>query len=588
MKKSANAVDDEIENLRQCSSLCRGGDNLRLWHGGATCGYTAMQQPIPLEFTILNMKKFIYPLAFSLLAMAAIVSLRPQSQASDFPAEPPLENAVVVADSTTLKFEVTVANGLLDKAQSGRLFVVVSRRAGNEPRLSIGQTGMDQPPVFARDVSDFAPGKVAVIDNAAVAFPIDNLANLPAGDYTVQAVFDTNNDLKSVNAPGNLYSAAQKATLDPKQGGTVKIELTQKVPAAQLPPDTESLKFINLKSELLSQFHKRPIYLRAAVILPKDYAKDSSRRYPLRVHIGGYGSRFTGAQFRMRDGSEFQRAWMDAAAPKMLFLQLDGDGPYGDCYQVNSDNNGPYGDALTQELIPYVEKQFRGIGEPYARVLDGGSTGGWVSLALQIFYPDFFNGTWSYCPDGVDFRGFQLINIYSDKNAYVNQHGFERPSARELTGDVRFTIRHECQMENVLGAGDSWALSGQQWGAWNATYGPRGADGKPKPLWNPKTGEIDRTVVEHWKRYDLRMVLEQNYQKLALKLRGKIHIWMGEADNYFLNNAVHMLDEFLAKQQPSLEAKIFYGAGKGHCWLGLTERQMIEEMAAAVENGKPK
>jgi hypothetical protein len=156
----------------------------------------------------------------------------------------------------------------------------------------------------------------------------------------------------------------------------------------------------------------------------------------------------------------------------MVLVHLDGDGPYGDCYQVNSDNNGPYGDAVTQELIPYVEQKFRCIGEPWARVLDGGSTGGWVSLALQVFYPDFFNGTWSGFPDGVDFRAFQLINIYEDQNAYVNRSGFERPSARELSGDVRFTIRHECQMENVMGLGDSFAMSGEQWGAWNATYGP--------------------------------------------------------------------------------------------------------------------
>src|SRR5262249_38211982 len=148
-------------------------------------------------------------------------------------------------------------------------------------------------------------------------------------------------------------------------------------------------------------------------------------------------------------------------------------------------------DAITEELIPYVEKKFRAIGAPYARMLNGGSTGGWVSLALQIFYPDFFNGTWSNCPDGVDFQAFQLIDIYRDKNAYVNANGFERPSARDLNGDVRFTIRHECQMENVLGSGNSWTMSGEQWGAWNAAYGPRGPDGLPVPLWNPITGQIN-------------------------------------------------------------------------------------------------
>jgi len=455
-------------------------------------------------------------------------------------------------------------------------------RQSPEPRLTAGETGIDAPPIFARDVKDFASGGVGIIDASAAAFPLESLSKLPAGEYFAQALFDTNTDLKSVNAPGNIYSAPQKLRLDPQTSGTVKLELTAKIPDEQLPQDSEYVKYVKLQSDLLTKFHKRPIYLRAGVILPRDFERDQTRRYPVRVHIGGYGSRFTQAGAMMSRG-EFREAWMADDSPRMILLHLDGDGPYGDCYQVNSENNGPYGDAITQELIPYIEKRFRAIGEPYARVVDGGSTGGWVSLALQVFYPDFFNGVWSYCPDGVDFRQFQLVNIYSDDNAYINQHGFERPSARDHNGDVRFTVRHECQMENVLGAGDSWTMSGQQWGAWNAAYGPRGADGRPRPLWNPKTGEIDRTVIEHWKRYDLRLVLEQNWNNLAPKLRGKIRIWIGEADNYFLNNAVHLLDQFLSRADPPYAGKISYGAGKGHCWLGLSERQMMDEMAAAME-----
>lgn len=523
------------------------------------------------------------------LAAASNAAIHAQ-KVSALPASAEAPEALLLAGQNgdgALRFEVTVAKGLLEKPQNGRLFVTVSGNRQPEPRNLIGNTGRAVPPVFARDLNNFSSASAGIIDNRAAAFPIQSLAELAAGEYYIQALFDSNIDLKSVNAPGNLYSEVVKANLDPKQGGVIKIELTQKIPPEQLPQESESIKYVKLQSELLSKFHGRPIYLRAGIILPKDFDKEGSRKYPLRVHIGGYGSRFTGVQ-RMMQSAEFKSAWAADDAPRMIVVHLDGDGPFGDSYQVNSDNNGPYGDALTQELIPHLEKKFRGIGEPYARVLDGGSTGGWVSLALQVFYPDFFNGTWSYCPDGVDFRGFQLINIYEEKNAYLNRHGFEKPSARDVNGDVRFTIRHECQMENVMGAGDSWAMSGQQWGAWNATYGPRGSDGRPKPLWHPKTGEIDKTVVEHWKRYDLRLVMQENWQSLAPKLKGKIHIWVGEADDYFLNNAVHMLDNFLSKASPSGEAKIFYGAGKGHCWLGLSQRQMIDEMAAAIDRAKPK
>ncbi|HSB08594.1 MAG TPA: alpha/beta hydrolase-fold protein [Blastocatellia bacterium] len=490
------------------------------------------------------------------------------------------------AESSGLKFEVTVAAGLLSSPQDGRLFVVMSRRSRPEPRLTIGQTGLDASPMFGRDVKHFSPGATGIIDETCAAFPIDNLARVPAGDYFVQALFDSNIDLKSVNAPGNLFSKPIQVHFDPAHAGSVKIELTEKIPPEQLPPDTEYVKYVKIQSDLLSKFHGRPIYLRAGVILPRGFESDRSTRYPLRVRIDGYGDRFTSVQTLMREGSGFRSVWLADSAPRMVFLQLDGDGPYGDCYQVNSENNGPYGDAVTQELIPYVEKTFRCIGQPWARVLDGGSTGGWVSLALQVFYPDFFNGTWSGFPDGVDFRAFELINIYEDANAYVNNHGFERPSARDLNGDVRFTIRHECQMENVMGASDSYTMSGQQWGAWNATYGPRAADGRPAPLWDPKTGIINRRLVEHWKKYDLRLVLEQNWKTLGPKLRGKLTIWVGEADEYFLNNAVHMLDAFLTKADPPYEGKIMYGPGKGHGWTPFSEREIMDQMSAAIEKAR--
>ena len=197
------------------------------------------------------------------------------------------------------------------------------------------------------------------------------------------------------------------------------------------------------------------------------------------------------------------------------------------------------------------------------RFTDGHSTGGWVSLALQVFYPDFFNGCWSFCPDPVDFRAFELMNIYEDDNAYVNRHGFERPAMRQVNGDTVYTVRHECQVENVLGWGNRWTLSGKDWGAWNATFGPRGDDGLPKPLWNGRTGEIDRSVVEHWKKYDIRLVLQRNWKTIGPKLQGKLHIYSGDADDYFLNNATHLLDDFLKKADPSAKATIVFGATPG-------------------------
>jgi hypothetical protein len=485
---------------------------------------------------------------------------------------------------TTLRFEVTLGKDLLKEVTDGRILVVLSR-GRREPRLAIGQTGLDAPPVLGADARGLRAGATVVLDQKSILFPQAHLSQVPPGEYSVQAVLAHNRDLNLVDAPGNLYSAPVTAKLDPAKGGTVKLELTKAIPSEEVPADTDEVKSIKFRSDLLSKFHGRPFYLRAGVILPRDFDKDKARRYPLRVHIGGYGTRYTEVRSMMSRQSGFRRVWLADDTPRMIFVHLDGAGPHGDPYQVNSDNNGPYGDAITQELIPYIEKKYRGIGEGYARVLDGASTGGWVSLALQVFYPEFFNGAWSHAPDPVDFRAYELINIYRDENAYLNAYDFERPAMREVNGETIYTVRHECLVERVLGRGDRWELSGKDWCAWNATFGPRGDDGRPIPLWNGKSGKIDRSVLDHWKKYDLRLVLQNNWKTLGPKLRGKLRIWVGEGDDYFLNNAVHLLDSFLKTAKPEYDGKITYAIGKGHGWKGLTEKEMMKEMADAIERG---
>jgi hypothetical protein len=489
----------------------------------------------------------------------------------------------VAGDKTSLRFEVTIQPGLISAPETGRLLVVLSRKDKSEPRLSVGGSGQDAPVVLGRDVDDFSSRTALTLDERAFACPITSLSELPVGDYHVQALLESNADLRSPDAPGNLYSSVQKISLDQAHGKTVRLELSKQIPLEQLPADTDLVKFVKIQSKLLTAFQGRPIYLRAGIILPRDHATEPARKYPLWVRIGGLDSRYSNVLSLMNDKSDFKKTWLGDDTPRMILLHLDGAGPYGDCYQVNSANNGPYGDAITQELIPYVEQKFRGLGQPKSRVLSGLSTGGWASLALQVFYPDFFNGTWTFCPDGVDFRAFELVNIYEDDNAYVNKFGFERPSDRTLNGDTRLTMRREVLTENVLGRGNSWAMSGGQWCAWNATYGPRGTDGQPIPLWNPQTGKIDRQVAAQWKKYDLRLVMQENWKTLGPKLQGKLHISVGEADNYFLNNGVHYLDEFLSKSDPPFQGRIIFGPGKGHAWVDIPLRKMMEEMQAATD-----
>jgi hypothetical protein len=484
---------------------------------------------------------------------------------------------------TEVRFVVGVKEGLSGGPEMGRLFVIVSATNNPEPRLRLGSTEEDAPVALARDVIDLGPGKTAMIDSRSFSYPpVKPSAQLP-GDYWVQGLLAGNADLRMPGAPGNLFSLPRKVHLDWTQRKEIRLELSQRVPPETLPADTAEMKFIKRKSELLTQFHRRPIFLRAGIILPQGFESQPARRYPLWIRIGGINSRYTSIRRLMAEGSDFRKVWMAPDTPRFIVLDLDGAGPYGDPYYVNSANNGPYGDALVQELIPYVEAKYRAVGDPKARVLSGVSTGGWVSLALQVLYPAFFNGAWASCPDPVDFRAFQLLNLYRDENAYADKRGREIPSRRNLKGETTLTMQREVGVENLLGLGNSYTRSGEQWGAWNAVFSPRAADGLPVPIWDPQSGKIDHAVAEEWKRYDLRLVLERNWKTLGPKLKGKLHIASGEADEYFLNNAVHLLEQFLAKADPPFKGSIVYGPGKEHGWSNLSMREMLEEMRKATE-----
>jgi S-formylglutathione hydrolase FrmB len=451
---------------------------------------------------------------------------------------------------------------------TGRLLVFISDSKPSRKR-GAEAAGDNFFCVLGADVNDFGNGKIAVVKPDAATCFFSQATNFPAGHYFIWATLEV------------ARSSVQEVDINPTRASAVALKLDQSIPPESLPEDTEWLKYLKVASPLLSQFHGHPMFLRAGIILPSDYYQHPGRRYPVWVRIGGYGARYTSIESLMAEKSDFRKTWMAVDTPRMILVQLDGSGPYGDPYQVNSANNGPYGDALIHELLPEIEKKFRC--QPHARVLSGVSTGGWAALALQIFYPGEFDGAWSFCPDPVDFRAFELINIYQDTNAYVNAYGFERPSERNVDGDVKLTARQELQLENVLGRGDSWTMSRQQWGAWNAVYSPRGKDGFPARLWDPQTGVIDRAVAEAWKQYDLRLYLREHWKTLAPKLQGKLHIAAAEADNYFLNNAVHRLDESLSRADPPFKGTIVYGPRKSHGWTDIPLKTMLLEMQAAVD-----
>ncbi len=504
--------------------------------------------------------------------------------------------------SAEQRFEVSFPSAAHAESVTGRIYVMISRTALREPRLQIGRTGV---PFFGRDVENLLPGEPGIIDATDLGSPVSSLRDIPPGDYFVQGFVNIYSEFRRADghvvwmhddqwegqhwnrSPGNLYSAVERVRLDPDTDTAITLSAENIIPPVVVPPDTEWVRRFKFQSPSLTEFWGRPVHLGATVLLPRDY-DTSTISYPVNYMQGHFS---LNAPNRFQVGDDFYREWIREDFPRMILVTFQHPTPYfDDSYAVNSVNLGPYGDAILQELIPEVEKRYRILAEPYARVLSGGSTGGWESLALQIFHPDFFGGTWSYCPDPVTFTDVEGINIYDDANAFYKQHEWRRvPTAntREVTGEVRLTSRQRNHFELVNG---TKGRSGQQLDIWSAVYGPINDDGYFKPLFDKRTGEIDAEVAEYWRaNYDLLHYLRQNWAEVGPKLVDKLHVYTGTMDNFYLNNSTRELEQWMkTTENPHYEGVFMYGDGKGHCFSGpVTRAERLREMAQFIMRKKP-
>jgi hypothetical protein len=469
--------------------------------------------------------------------------------------------------------------------QEGRLHLIFSRSNEPQPRFYSAWPTKNIEPLFSQDLLSLSKGQVITFDASTTGFPFDSLAELPTGEWYVQAIYDSYFLDSRINSPLNIYSDVIKYTNDGASDMALTLSLNQRLPKETLPDGNRFLKFIKMPSQLLSEFWDTDMYLRAGVILPNSYYDNALKNFPVIFDIGGYHARYDRAQALYEDPA-FKKYWLTPDTPQMIIVFLDGEAPLGDSYQIDSANNGPYGQATWQELLPYLNKQFNIIDHANARFVTGCSTGGWVSLALQTYYPDLFNGAWSFSADGVDFKYLQLVDIYQDKNAFVNEHGMPRPSYRAKDGEVIFNIKREIMMENQMARNNSFAYSGGQWGGWNAVFGPKLQDGSPSTIWDPLTGEIDQSIAAQWTKYDLRLYTEENWQTLGPKLQGKLHIWMGDMDNFYLNNAMHLYQEMLGTQtEPVSNAKFTWARGTEHC--DYEQVPMLEKIMVQMQQRLP-
>jgi pimeloyl-ACP methyl ester carboxylesterase len=454
-----------------------------------------------------------------------------------------LTPATATAQTRPLELRLTFDRRVMAQPFSGRVYVMLFKQEVKD--LRSGPDWFQTDPFFALDVKSWQPDQPLILDGKALGFPV-TVDKVPKGAYSIQAVMDFDRGERSFStADSNGYSRAVRRELDGAASGTVELRIDQVYKAKPF-PETDRVKLVDIESKLLTAFHGRSTHLRAGVVLPRSFATQPQRRYPVVYEIPGFGGTHFGAH------AAAQRDATNVAGVEMLYVVLDPSCRLGHHVFADSANNGPCGRALIEELIPYLEATYRGLGSGQARFVTGHSSGGWSSLWLQVAYPDHFNGVWSTSPDPVDFRDFQRIDLTKpDANMFLDARGEKRPIAR-LNGKSLFYVRPFSDMEEVMGHGG-------QLGSFEAVFSPRGSDGRPRKLWDRTTGAIDAEVARSWERYDIRLVLEHGWKTLAPKLAGKLHVWTGSVDTFYLEGAVIRLKESLARLGSDAVVEVFPG-----------------------------
>ena len=512
------------------------------------------------------------------------------------------------SEAGPLRFAVSFPAARSAQPLDGRVLLFISDDGKTEPRMQSDQYRANTTrPIFGVDVDGLEPGQDVIIDDTVFGWPVRSMKDIPPGEYWVQALINRYETFRRGDGhtikmpmdqgegqhwdrkPGNFYSKPVKMRVDPAAGGEIRVSMDQEVPPIVAPKDTKQVKYLRVQNDRLTKFWGRPMHLGAIVLLPFGWDTHPNARYPVVIHHGHFPSSMEGDTWRetppdpkapqpqrqtQEAAYQFYKDWNGPDFPRMIHLLVQHPTPYfDDSYAVNSANNGPYGDAITHDLLPMIEKRFRGIGQGWARALIGGSTGGWEAFGVQVMYPDAYNGAWALCPDPIDFRSYRSVNIYAEHNAYYYEDNpwkkTPKPGFRDYRDHLYSTFEDRNLVELVLG---THGRSAGQHDAWASVFGPVGDDGYYRPLYDKLTGAIDQRVALYWRDYyDLRFILQRDWAFLRPKLRGKIHITSGTMDNGYLNNAVYQMEEFLMRATPSAEAEIVYGERREHCFTGDTE-----------------
>lgn len=482
--------------------------------------------------------------------------------------------APMISAADAVRFKVKIDDSIArNQPVSGRLLIFMTESVKPLETISPDLENPDAVYITGVEIGSFSAGQIIEINPDTLAFP-SKFSGAKAGEYQVMALLDRDHSYNydEIGA-GDIISNVVKIKMPSTDG---ELTLSKVVPERKIEVP-EGAKVIKFESPMLSKFWGRPMKIEASITLPPGYDTSKKKTYPTVYLVHGYGgSHLT----QLRGATYIRKAMTDKKTPEMIYVALNAKFSLGHHVFADSANNGPWGAALTQEFIPYLEKQYRMDAKVNGRFLNGHSSGGWSTLWLQINYPDVFGGTWSTSPDPVDFHNFTGPDLTKTpaQNIYQNADGKDYNLMRDK-GVNLMSLKQYVQMERVTGD------FGGQFASFEAVFSPKGIDGRPMPLFNRETGVIDPFTAKSWEKYDISKVLQANWKTLAPKLKGKIHIIVGTADTFHLDEGVRLLEATL--KNLGSDAKIEYLEGRTHFDLykdGLNERIANEIYAVARPN----
>jgi len=440
-----------------------------------------------------------------------------------------LAACIGILPAEPIRFRVTLDPAVAANGASGRLFVFLKPGTGDRIRVGFVPEGIW---LAAREVPYWKAGEVIEFNPDELSYPTP-FSKAAAGDYVAMALLDRDHSFaRERQDAGDLTSpVVALAGLNPADAPPVSLTISQVTPAAEAMPDTANVKLVEYESALLTAFSGRRTVVKAGVVLPDGHA-ESTAPLPTVYHVHGFGGNyreaFSKANFLVEQMASGKRM-------RAVHVFLDANCPGGHHVFADSVNNGPWGKALTEEFIPHLEQRFRLVSQAGGRFLTGHSSGGWSALWLQVAYPNVFGGTWPTSPDAMDFRSFTGIDVTpaSTQNAYRKMDGSLLNLVR-FQGKDAMSVEEFAKMERVTGD------YGGQLASFEWVFSPRGADGRPVPLFNRDTGETAANVREYWQRYDVAKLVRDNWADLGPKLRGKIRLAIGSMDNFHLNESAEL------------------------------------------------